>query len=592
MRDRVSWQEDRRLTNTAANHADLRPYELDPGTYYLSIVRDRSVRDQLLPGPAGALAVFQHRSERRQRRNLFSPASKLSPKISSRSAWTTRSAPTTACSERICMTIPTTSSRTGFSRSIPNHTHGGKPLRLRKTTRSVPASSIPPALVITETMSATYLRHRKSSRRPADTALGAIPGQHAPRLTVRGGITDFFGGVNSGSHYLHTWNSYQYYDDAFWTHGAHTIKFGGGAERIQYNEHTFQEPGGRYQFSNYTNFLQGIPRSFEGSLVNLVDNPREFRQTIIGLYVQDDWKMKSNLTINIGVRYQPSTVLKDAQGRITNLASITDQSPVCGVQFSAPIPAQPGSACSSVGPYYSNATLRNFEPRLGFAWDPFKDGKSSVRGGFGIYDVDPIPGYFLLQQNQAAPFLIFKSTKDFSPASIQPGFLSPFAAQEGGAQLVNSTSSNLAMSTVEANPHRSYVEEWNLTLQRQLTSDMTLTVGYVGTRGVHLMTRGDDGNMAGAPGSAAVYAKTQFGYLFPCGLSRFRCGYLLYTWDIRRHRSPRRREHRATQSQPGNYSLYLLECKRQLQRPERQPGKEVCSWLPVPGRLYVCEVAG
>ncbi|MBZ5645322.1 MAG: TonB-dependent receptor [Acidobacteriia bacterium] len=328
-----------------------------------------------------------------------------------------------------------------------------------------------------------------------DTALGAIPGQHAPRLTVRGGITDFFGGVNSGSHYLHTWNSYQFYDDMFWTHGAHTFKFGGGIERIQYNEHTFQEPGGRYQFASPSNFLQGIPKSFEGSLVNLVDNPREFRQTILGFYAQDDWKMKSNLTLNLGIRYQPSTVLKDAQGRITNLANITDQSPVCGTQFSAPIPAQPGSACSSVGPYYSNATLRNFEPRLGFAWDPFRDGKTSVRGGFGMYDVDPIPGYFLLQQNQAAPFLIFKSTQNFSPASIQPGFLSAFAAQEGGAQLVNSTSSKLAMSTVEGRPHRSYVQEWNLNVQRQLTNSMTLSLGYVGTRGVHLMTRGDDGNM-------------------------------------------------------------------------------------------------
>ena len=69
----------------------------------------------------------------------------------------------------------------------------------------------------------------------------------------------------------------------------------------------------------------------------------------------------------------------------------------------------------------------------------------------------------------------------------------------------------------EAHPHRTYVEEWNLTIQRQLTSDMSLTVGYVGSQGVHLMTRGDDGNMAGAPGSPAVYQKTQFGYEFPCG---------------------------------------------------------------------------
>jgi outer membrane receptor protein involved in Fe transport len=344
-----------------------------------------------------------------------------------------------------------------------------------------------------------------------DTSVGALTGQSAPRLSVHGGLTDFFGGVNAGSHYHHTWNSYQYYDDAIWTKGAHTIKIGGGAERMDYNQHTFQEPGGRYQFAAYTNFLEGAPKSWEASLVNVVDNPREFRQTTFSLYAQDDWKIKSNLTLNLGVRYEPTTVLKDAQGRITNLANITDQAPVCGVQFTAPAPISgPGSSCASVGPYYKNPTLRNFEPRVGFAWDPFKDGKNSVRGSFGIYDVDPFAGYFLLQQNQAAPFLIFKSVSgagNFTTADFAPG--------AGGTQLENFAGSHLAMSTIEGAPHRNYVEEWNLTLQRQLTSDLSLTVAYVGSHGVHLMMRGDDGNMSGAPGSASPEVSTQFGYLFP-----------------------------------------------------------------------------
>jgi len=346
-----------------------------------------------------------------------------------------------------------------------------------------------------------------------NTAIGAIPGQAAPRLSVHSGITDFFGGTNGGSHYLHTWNSYQYYDDAIWTKGAHTIKLGGGVERMLYNEHTFQEPAGRYQFSSLQSFLGGQAKSFEGSLVNLVDNPREFRQTTFSLYAQDDWKIKSNLTLNLGLRYEPTTVLKDAQGRLTNLATITSTAPTCGVQFTAPILAIPGSACGGVGPYYKNPTLRNFEPRVGFAWDPFKDGKSSVRGSFGLYDVDPFAGYFLLQQNQAAPFLIFKSIS--GGANLPPD---QFVPQGGGNLLTNSLTSKLAMSTIEGTPHRNYVEEWNLTLQRQITSDLSLTVGYVGSHGVHLLMRGDDGNMAGAPGSAAPYQATSFGYLFPCGV--------------------------------------------------------------------------
>jgi hypothetical protein len=340
-------------------------------------------------------------------------------------------------------------------------------------------------------------------------ALGAVAGQAAPRFAPQGGISPFFGGTNSSSHNLFTWNSYQAYDDAFWTHGTHTIKFGVGVERMQFNEHTYQEPGGLYKFADYTHFLEGIPNSFEAELP-IVDQPREFRQTLVGAYVQDDWKMRSNLTVNIGLRYEMVTVLKDAQNRLTNLADITGSSIVCAQQFTAPVPTQAGSSCNSVGPYYSNPTLRNFEPRIGFAWDPLKDGKTSVRGSFGIYDVLPLPGYFLLQQNQASPFLIFKSIHGESNFTPQSGFATPFEAGEGGVQLVNSTSSNLSVSTVEAHPHRNYVMEWNLNIQRQLTSSLSLSVGYVGSRGVHMLLRGDDGNMT-------LPTLTSAGYLFPCG---------------------------------------------------------------------------
>src|SRR5262249_27742103 len=159
-----------------------------------------------------------------------------------------------------------------------------------------------------------------------------------------------------------------------------------------------------------TRFLQGRAASFEAGLPQSIV-PREFRQNLIGLYVQDDWKMRSNLTLNIGLRYERTTVLKDGLGKITTLEHISDPLPVCGSPLHASagyvVPPQPGTTGGRVGPYYSNPTLLNFEPRVGFAWDPFKDDKTSVRGGFGIYDVQPFGGYFLLQQNQSAPFMIF-----------------------------------------------------------------------------------------------------------------------------------------------------------------------------------------
>lgn len=345
----------------------------------------------------------------------------------------------------------------------------------------------------------------------ADLSLGSMAGQSAPRLTVHG-ISEEFGGINSGSHYLHVWNSYQFYDDVNWTHGAHSIKFGGGVEREQYNPIAFQNPGGRWKFSSLANFLTGVPISFEAGFPNFI-SPREMRQTILGGYIQDDWRFRPNLTLNLGLRYEMATVVNDAQGKITSLGSIFEPSATttadadlrCGTHYTAPIAPQPGTSCDTVGPYYQNPTLRDFEPRVGFAWDPFRNGKTSVRGGFGMYDVLPLPGYFLLQQNQAAPFMIFKSVS--GAAVSAPG---AFSAGNGQALLTNSTESRLSASTTQPNPHRSYLLQWNFTVQRQLDPNLTLTLGYLGSHGVHLLMRGDDGNMT-------IPTLTSSGYLFPCG---------------------------------------------------------------------------
>src|SRR4029077_5361403 len=155
----------------------------------------------------------------------------------------------------------------------------------------------------------------------ADLALGSTLGQTAPRLTVKG-IADEFGGINSGSHYLHAWNSYQFYDDVNWIRGAHSLKIGAGVERELYNPTAFQNPGGRWKFPSIADFLGGTnPTSFEAGLPNTV-SPRELRQAIVLSYAQDDWRFRSNLTLNLGLRYEMATVLNDAQGKIGSLVSI------------------------------------------------------------------------------------------------------------------------------------------------------------------------------------------------------------------------------------------------------------------------------
>jgi hypothetical protein len=343
----------------------------------------------------------------------------------------------------------------------------------------------------------------------ADASLGSATGQNAPVVAISG-FTRNQGGVGAASNYTHAFNNYQFADDAFWTHGTHTFKFGVDVERMQYNYIANVEPGGRWNFTNLASFLTNKAKHFELGIPSTI-TPRELRQTLVGGYVQDDWRFRPNLTLNLGLRYEMTTVLHDAQGKITSLVNISDPAPQCGVQFSAAFAPggtpPPGAVCAGVVPYYHNPTLRNFEPRIGFAWDPFHDGKTSVRGAFGIYDVLPLPGYFLVLQAQAAPFMIFDSLDGVK--NLQGEF------SAGGQDLLlnpptGSTVGKLSSSTVESHPHRNYVLQWNLNVQRQITRDMSVSLGYIGSHGVHMLIRGDDGNMT-------IPTLTPAGYLFPCG---------------------------------------------------------------------------
>src|SRR6202021_3506804 len=99
-------------------------------------------------------------------------------------------------------------------------------------------------------------------------------------------------------------------------------------------------------------------------------------------------RIRSNLTLNLGIRYEMSTVPHMVDDKATNLRNIFDATPALG------------------NPWWLNPTYRNFEPRVGFAWDPFHNGKSSVRGGFGMFDVLPLPSQYFLMENLAAPYFL------------------------------------------------------------------------------------------------------------------------------------------------------------------------------------------
>src|ERR1700736_1312341 len=174
----------------------------------------------------------------------------------------------------------------------------------------------------------------------------AFAGRAAPQILFSGGISDFTGGVGGSPTYFYHWNSLQAYDDAFLTKGTHSVKFGVAVERMLLNVLADTDPNGIWHFDNLQGFLSNNPNKFNGGIASTL-SPRNLRQNIIGLYVQDDWRWKPNLTLNIGLRYETSTVPTETSGKIANLRNLTDPLPVCGR-----VPANGG--CSGTGTFFNN----------------------------------------------------------------------------------------------------------------------------------------------------------------------------------------------------------------------------------------------
>jgi Carboxypeptidase regulatory-like domain/TonB dependent receptor/TonB-dependent Receptor Plug Domain len=319
-----------------------------------------------------------------------------------------------------------------------------------------------------------------------DPSLAAIPGQFAAHVLL-GAIDQFTGGVNGNTNARYGWTSYQGYDDAFWTHGTHSLKFGGGVERQQVNRLTHTDPSGVFTFQSLHDLLTNNPHRFTGEVFNTVRG-QGLRQTIFGLYVQDDWRFRPNLTLNLGLRWEMSTAMKDFRGGIVNLVNLTDPAPLCGTFV---------TGCAAGGPLFGNNTLHNFEPRIGFAWDPFHNGKTAVRGSFGMFDILPMAYQYIASATKQFPFVTSGALNNLPPGSFYTG-----------VDVNNLPPKAFGSNNTEQYPHRSYIMQWNLNVQRELVSNLTVMVGYVGSRGVHEPFRVDDADIVLPTMSSA-------GWLFP-----------------------------------------------------------------------------
>jgi hypothetical protein len=326
-----------------------------------------------------------------------------------------------------------------------------------------------------------------------DQTLGFIPATTIGNITINSdGLAGYPGGVDVQAPFKFHWNSIQVYDNLFFTRGKHSMKFGANVERLRGNTFGADFPGGQLIFNTLYDFLVNDTASVNADVPGTVTG-RGVRQTIFGTYFQDDYHVRPNLTINIGLRYEMASVITEEAGKLANLRSFgpvfNNLQPVYGV---APGPGQAEVFLGS--PYMNNPTKKDFEPRVGFAWDPFGNGKTSVAGGFGIFDVLPLPVEMGSGVDGSAPFDVSASEANVTPAggtpAMQLGCSTPCGAY--GTALSNQSGRNYVM---DFNPKRNYVMQWNLNIQREVAPSTSVMVGYVGARGKHMRFQADDVNM-------------------------------------------------------------------------------------------------
>ncbi|MBV9265337.1 MAG: TonB-dependent receptor, partial [Acidobacteriaceae bacterium] len=320
-------------------------------------------------------------------------------------------------------------------------------------------------------------------------------------------------------------NTYALTDNLSWVKGAHTMKFGFYFSPYQDNtvydyyingEFFFYGPGGIGSSFDLANFIMGLPDEY----LEFPRAPSNIRSKSYAGFAQDDWKIRRNFTLSLGLRYEYAQPKFDTQGRSFSFIPGLQSTRFPGAPTDLVFPGDPGA------PRGANFPDKNdFGPRLGFAWDVLGNGKTSIRGGAGLF-YDVLKAEDNLQFNGQAPFFGFTDFNFPAPTGALPGYLEqPFQS----AGIVNPFPSKPPSPNLDFNaagflpiggsgvyfvdPHlrTPYVWQYNLSLQHELASGLVTELGYVGNS-AHKLTLLVDSNPF-SPGSNTRIFGSNFSYL-------------------------------------------------------------------------------
>ena len=237
-------------------------------------------------------------------------------------------------------------------------------------------------------------------------------------------------------------------DTLSWLKGRHTFAFGGEIRRAYNNN--IAENIGSFTYTTMANFLADKGNVFT---VLLGSGSNKILQPAYDAFAQDSFKLARNFTLNVGFRYAWNSTPSESRDRFTNFDAAS------------------GTLVSAAQPYHTNN--KNFQPRVGFAWDPFKSGKTSIRAAYAIMTQAPTTN--ILTGLSSNP--LFAVPVNLGSSSNTITLENPFPPGTG---------ISLGPFAINPNFDNSYVQDWNLTIQRQLSSNLGVEVAYVGVKGTHL----------------------------------------------------------------------------------------------------------
>ena len=288
-------------------------------------------------------------------------------------------------------------------------------------------------------------------------------------------------------------NNFNVNDGVSWSKGRHTIRIGGDVLRVQYYQPTNSNFNGTFTFNaKMTNdgaadLLLGFPSSTSRKIGTVTNH---IYSTNLGAYLQDDYKISPNLTLNIGLRYEIQKTPYEEYGQMTNyvpslgkvilagnstLTNLSDTLASVGLTGLVALASDVGLPKSLV-----NTNYDNFSPRIGFAWRPFGNSGTVVRSGYGVFYTGSRLSAMRTDLTGGFPYSISQS---FTGSTTNPNLVTlanPFPASL--AKVSGLTSAN----GYEVNAPSPYLQSWNFTVEHELGSGVAFEVGYTASKGTHL----------------------------------------------------------------------------------------------------------